>query len=150
MSPLSSAITKLETQVEALFNLTQRASARFRFLKPMLDNRKLIDRTESEKKGVGFTQLRSWLYWSLVLELSKLCRDTDERSPSIHAIRKKLANDAALVQALEDTYAKNNREMFDEAALRTEFRNIWKRFERPLTRCSAGASLAATELFETS
>jgi hypothetical protein len=130
MCPLPSAIAKLETQVEALFNLTQRASARFRFLKPMLDNRKLIECIESENKGVGFTQLRSWLYWSLVLELSKLCRDNDKRSPSIHAIRKKLANDAALVQALEDKYAKNTREMFDEAALRAEFRNICKKFEK--------------------
>ena len=79
-----------------------------------------------------------------------MCHDNDERSPSIHAIRKRLANDASLVQALEDKYARNNREMFDEAALRTEFRNIWKRFERPLTRCSAGASLAATRRFATS
>ena len=130
MSSLSSAIAKLESEVEALFNLTQRASARFHFLKPMLDNRKLIDRIESENKGEGFNQLRSWLYWALVLELSKLCRDNDERSPSIHAIRNRLANDAALVQALEDKYAKNNREMFDEATLRAEFRNICERFEK--------------------
>jgi hypothetical protein len=127
---MQEAIAKLESQVEALFNLTLRASARFHFLKPMLDNRKLIDRIESENKGEGFNQLRNWLYWGLVLELSKLCRDSDKRSPSIHAIRKKLANDDALVQGLEDKYARNNREMFDEAALRAEFRNICKRFEK--------------------
>ena len=96
----------------------------------MLDNKTLIDRIESENKGVGFTQLRSWLYWGLVLELSKLCRDSDERSPSIHAIRNKLTNDDdTLLQALEDKYAKNNW-VADEATLRAEFQSIWKRFEK--------------------
>jgi AbiU2 len=138
MIPRSADITKLESEVEALFNLTLRASARFRFLKPMLDNRKLIDRIELEGKGEGFNQLRNWLYWGLVLELSKLCRDNDTRSPSIYAIRERLANDASLVQTLEDKYAKANRQMFEEAELRAEFRKIYKRFEKGADEMLAG------------
>src|SRR6266487_1809879 len=113
---MQEAIVKLESQVEALLSLTVSAFQRFRFLKPMLDNRKLHDRIEKENKGAGFNQLRNWLYWSLVLELAKLCHDNgkQKRPPSIYAIREKLRKNRALVQALEDKYAKNNREM-DEA-----------------------------------
>jgi hypothetical protein len=58
------AIKKLESQVEALFTLTLNAFVRFRFLRPMLDNRKLLDRVEQENKADGFNRLRNWLYWS--------------------------------------------------------------------------------------
>jgi len=118
---MEDAIKKLESQVEALFTLTLNATVRFRFLRPMLDNRKLLDRIEQENRAAGFSKLRNWLYWALVLELAKLCHDNgkQKRAPSIYAIREKL-KDPELVQALEDKYAKNNREMAESEELRKE------------------------------
>jgi AbiU2 len=140
---MEDAIKKLESQVEALFTLTLNAFGRFRFLRPMLDNRKLLDRIEQENKADGFNRLRNWLYWALVLELAKLCHDNgkQKRAPSIYAIREKLKN-PELVQALEDKDAKNNREMAESAELRKEFRTICTRFcenaDRMLSEAVAG------------
>jgi hypothetical protein len=127
---MQEAIAKLESQVEALLTLTLWAFERFRFLQPMLNNRQLLDRIERENKGAGFNQLRNWLYWSLVLELAKLCHDngSQKRAPSIYAIRQKFDSNPAIVQAIEDKYAKNNREIADANQLREEFRTIYARF----------------------
>jgi hypothetical protein len=127
---MKEAVAKLESRVEALLTLTLQAFERFRFLQPMLDNRQLLDRIERENKGAGFNQLRNWLYWSLVLELSKVCHDngSQRRPPSIYAIRQKFGSNPTIVQALEDKYAKNNREIFEADQLRAEFRNIYAKF----------------------
>jgi AbiU2 len=132
---MQEAIANLESQVEALLSLTLSAFERFCFLQPMLDNRQLLDRIEQEKKGAGFNRLRAWLYWSLVLELAKLCHDNgkQKRAPSIYAIREKLSN-PALLQALEDKYAKNNRELADADTLRAEFRTLYARFSESADR----------------
>jgi AbiU2 len=123
------AIKKLEPQVEALFTLTLNAFVRFRFLRPMLDNRELLDRIEQENKAVGFNQLRNWLYWGLVLELAKLCHDNvkQKRAPSIYAIRKKLSN-RTVVKALRDNYANRGREVADANEAKREFSIIYRRF----------------------
>jgi AbiU2 len=140
---MEDAIKKLESQVEALFMLTINAFGRLRFLRPMLDNRKLLDRIEQENRAGGFSKLRNWLYWALVLELAKLCHDNgkQKRAPSIYAIREKLKN-PELVQALEDKYAKNNRGMAESEELTKEFRTIYRRFcenaDRMLSEAAAG------------
>jgi hypothetical protein len=110
----------------------------------MLNNRRLLDRIEREEKGAGFTQLRNWLYWALVLELAKLCHDNgkQKRAPSIYAIRKKLSN-RAVVKALRDNYASRGREMADANELKTEFSIIYRRFCKTadrmlLTRVAGG------------
>src|SRR5260370_31511865 len=36
-----------------------------------------------EAKGIGFRQLRNWLYWAFIQELSQICCDSDERSPCV-------------------------------------------------------------------
>jgi hypothetical protein len=141
---MQDTIAKLESQIEALQSLTLSAFERFWFLQPMLDDRQLLDRIEQQNKGAGLNQLRNWLYWSLVLELAKLCHDNDKqkRPPSIYAVREKLS-DPVLVQALEDKYAKSNREMADADALRAEFRTIYARFceraDRMLSEHVAGS-----------
>jgi hypothetical protein len=83
--PMNERIAKLEAEVEALFDLTIRAHVRFIFLRPMLADQQLRDRIGKEAKAIGFQQLRDWLYWDLVQELSKICSDKEAKSPSIAA-----------------------------------------------------------------
>ena len=87
---MNEQIGKLEAEVEALFDLTIRAYARFIFLRPMLTDQRLHDRIGKEAKAIGFQHLRSWLYWGLVQELTKICSDKDPRSPSIAVVTQKL------------------------------------------------------------
>jgi hypothetical protein len=68
---MNEEVAKLEAEVEALFNLTMRAYEKFIFLRPMLTNQELHDRIGREAKAIGFRQLRNWLYWDLVQELSR-------------------------------------------------------------------------------
>src|SRR5438128_8066125 len=98
---MSEQFTRLEGEVEALFDLTLRAYARFIFLRPMLDNKKLHDRISKEAKEIGFQQVRNWLYWALVQELAKICADKDPRSPSIMAMTQTL-KDPNLRKQLEE------------------------------------------------
>ena len=61
---MNEQITKLEAEIEALFNLTLRAYARYIFLRPMLVDQSLHDRISQQAKANGFERLRSWLYWA--------------------------------------------------------------------------------------
>jgi hypothetical protein len=122
-------ISKLEGEVEALFDLTIRAYARFIFLRPMLRNQELLDRVGEEAKATGFRRLRNWLYWSLVQELTKICSDNDPRSPSIATVTRKL-KDLRLRKHLEDKYVRKNREMEEAAELRASFKQVYADYER--------------------
>jgi hypothetical protein len=125
---MNEQITKLEAEVEALFDLTIRAYARFIFLRPMLANQELLDRIRKEAKGVGFRRLRDWLYWGLVQELSKICYDKDPRSPSIARMTREL-KDVQLLDQLEKKYVKNNRDM-GEAEVRDSFNRAYSDYHR--------------------
>ena len=118
-------IKKLEAEVDALQTLTMRAYGRFIFLRPMLTDQKLHDRINREGKVVSFEQLRYWLYWGLVQELSKICSDSDPRSPSISRMTEKLKDNDHLRKQLEEKYVKNNRELGEgelgAAQLRADF-----------------------------
>src|SRR6266404_577622 len=122
-------IAKLEAEVDSLLELTIRANDRYIFLRPMLANRHLNDRVDATRQGRGFDRLRNWLYWALVQELIKICSDNDPRTPCIAKMRAAL-RDAVTLKALEDKYSKNNREMADEAELRSEFQRIYRHFEQ--------------------
>ena len=122
-------IAKLEVEVEALFDLTLRAYGRFIFLRPMLRNQELLDRIGKEARAIGFRRLRNWLYWSVVQELTKICSDTDVRSPSIATVTRKL-KDVRLRKQLEDKYVKNNREMGEAEELRASFNQAYADYER--------------------
>jgi len=124
---MNEQIGKLEAEVEALFDLTIRAYARFIFLRPMLTDQRLHDRIGKETKAIGFQHLRSWLYWGLVQELTKICSDKDPRSPSIAVVTQKL-KDIELRKQLEEKYVKNNREM-GEARLRASFNKSYSDYE---------------------
>lgn len=121
-------IAKLEAEVEALFDLTIRAYARFIFLRPMLADQDLHDRIGKQAKAIGFRQLRSWLYWSLVQELAKICSDKDPRSPSIIRLTNKL-KDVKLRKRLEAKCLKNNREMGEEP-VRISFNEAYEDFQK--------------------
>jgi hypothetical protein len=121
-------IAKLEAEVEALFDLTIRAYARFIFLRPMLANQELHDRIGREAKAIGFQQLRNWLYWGLVQELAKICSDKDPKSPSIIRLMQKLKN-MELRKRLEAKCLKNNREMGEES-IRGSFREAYEDFQK--------------------
>jgi len=124
---MNEQIAKLEAEVEALFDLTIRVYERFIFLRPMLTNHELHDRIGREAKGIGFRQLRNWLYWGLVQELIKICSDKDPRSPSIATVTQKL-KDIELRKQLEEKYVKNNREM-GEARLRAFFNKAYSDYK---------------------
>jgi AbiU2 len=98
---------KLEAEVEALQTLTIRAYQRFIFLRPMLANQELQNRINGEGKVRAFEQLRYWLYWGLVQQLSNICSDRDERSPSITTVTRKLKDDVNLRKQLEKKWVKN-------------------------------------------
>jgi len=125
---MNDRIAKLEAEVEALFDLTLRAYARFMFLRTMLANQALNDRISKQAKAIGFRQLRSWLYWALVQELAKICSDRDPRSPSIAAVTRKL-KDVGLRKQLEQKCVKNNREM-GEAEVRASFNQAYSDYEQ--------------------
>jgi hypothetical protein len=107
VAAMNEQIAKLEAEVEALSNLTIRASKRFIFLRPMLANQELLDRIGKEEKAVGFRRLRNWLYWGLVQELSNICSDEDKRkrSFSIKTVTRKL-KDVQLRNHLEEKWLK--------------------------------------------
>jgi hypothetical protein len=126
--PMHERIAKLEAEVEALFNLTLRAYARFIILRPMLANQELHDRISKEAKGIGFRRLRDWLYWGLVQELTKICSDKDPRSPSIAALTRKL-KDTQLRNQLEEKCVTNNREI-GEAQIRASFNDAYSDYNR--------------------
>jgi hypothetical protein len=133
-------ISRLEGEVEALFDLTLRAYARFIFLRPMMRNQDLLDRIGKQTKGVGFRRLRNWLYWALVHELAKICSDKDPRSPSIAKMTRKL-KDAELRTQLEAKCLKNNREMGEEpvrASFNEAYEDFQKRAEEMLSSQSVG------------
>jgi hypothetical protein len=138
--PMNERIAKLEAEVEALFDLTIRAYARFIFLRPMLTDQELHDRIGKEAKAIGFQRLRDWLFWGLVQELSKICSDNDPRSPSIATVTQKL-KDVQLRNQLEQKCVKNNREM-GEAEVRDSFNCAYsdylKRAEEMLSSDSVG------------
>jgi AbiU2 len=112
-------IAKLEGEVEGLVDLTLRAYERFIFLRPMLINQELLDRIGKEGKAIGFKRLRSWLYWSLVQDLAKICSDKDPMSPSIITVTQKL-KDVPLRKQLGAKCVHKNREM-GEATVRASF-----------------------------
>ena len=137
---MNERIRKLEAEVEALFDLTIRAYARFIFLRPMLSSQELHDRIGKEAKAIGFQQLRGWLYWGLVQEVAKICSDKDPRSPSIMTVTQKL-KEVELRKQLEEKCVKNNREM-GEADVRTAFDRAYSdyltRAEQMLSSHSVG------------
>lgn len=134
-------IAKLEAEVEALFDLTIRAYARFIFLRPMLVDQELHNRIGKEAKAIGFQQLRSWLYWGLVQELAKICFDKDTRSPSIMRLTEKL-KDVELRNQLEAKCLKSNREMGEEpvrVSFNEAYEDFQKRAEEMLSTHSVGS-----------
>ncbi len=137
---MNERIVRLEAEVEALFDLTIRAYARFIFLRPMLTNQELHDRIEKERKAIGFERLRSWLYWGLVQDLTKICSDNDPRSPSIATVTRKL-KDVQLRKQLQQKCVNNNREMGEadvQAAFNQAYSDYKQRAEEMLSSHSVG------------
>ena len=137
-------------KLEALFDLMTRAYQRFSFLRTMMTDQELHDRINKEKKVIGFERLRLWLYWSLVQQLSNICSDRDDRSPSIATVTEKLKNDQ-LRKQLEEKSVKKNREM-GEAEIRADFNRVYsdyvRRAEEMLSSRSVGGyKKIATSLF---
>jgi hypothetical protein len=93
----------------------------------MMINQQLIDRIKNEARGIGFRQLRDWLYWALILEIRKICSDKNEQTPCISKVRVAL-EESETIKALEDKYVKSGREIAPKAQLRSEFRGIYSRF----------------------
>lgn len=78
------------------------------FLRPMRVNLELIARHAPPRRA-GFEQLRTTLYWSLVLEIMKLTADEDRRSrtASIPVIMRQLKRDRELRNYLMRLYSRS-------------------------------------------
>jgi hypothetical protein len=139
---MNKQIKRLEAEVEALRILTIRAYQRFIFLHPMLTNQELLNRINREEKGSAFQQLRYWLYWGLVQQLSNICSDRDDRSLSITTVTRRLKDDVHLRKQLGNKWIKNIRE-FGEAEVRADFDRAYsdylQRAEEMLSSRSVGA-----------
>ena len=98
-------IAKLDGEVESLLTLLLRAYGQFLFFRPMMVNEKLIQRMSLQKKGVGFRQLRDWLYWGFVQQIVNLCLDPDDRTPSIRKLRREL-EDEGVLKTLKEKYSR--------------------------------------------
>jgi AbiU2 len=149
-------IDKLEAEVESLLGLLMGAYAQFLFLRPMMVNEHLIKRIALQEKGVGFRQLRDWLYWGFIQEIVKLCQDPDDRTPSIRKLRKVLEDETTL-QALKEKYSRrsppqiegvdqriiNHFQKQEESELRLEFDETYRRFRKSSAELLSSDALAA-------
>lgn len=136
-------IAKLQAQVKSLLDLLIRAYGQFLFLRPMMVNPNLIERISSQEKGVGFRQLREWLYWGFIQEIVKVCLDTGEKTPSIRDLTAAL-EDKQTLQILKDKYSRRappkiegvEREIIDQlhkqeqSKLRAEFDETYEHFRK--------------------
>jgi hypothetical protein len=144
-------IAKLAAQVDSLLKLLVRAYAKFLFVRPMMINDGLIQTISAEERGACFRQLRDWLYWDFILELVKVCDDSDERTPSIRQLKEALAHDETL-RALKEKYSRRAPlegmdeetarylQQQEEQELRTEFDEVYARFQE-----NADAMLSSSE-----
>ena len=98
-------ITRLEGFVESLSVLLLRVYSQFLFVRPMMVNTTLIARFGGSSRTARFEQLRDVLYWTLILELVKLCDDRDVRTPSISRVLA-LLNDSDIVRFLERRFSR--------------------------------------------
>lgn len=130
---MKDTIHKLKAHVDALEDLTLRAFNRYLFLKPMLTSEPLIARINGENNSDYFERLRGWLYWGLVQELAKICRDKDQKSPSVSAIQRKLVEVPGLLTALEEKYIANPNGIGSEIERRSDFKLTYREFDRKAT-----------------
>jgi hypothetical protein len=116
------------------------------FLRPMLRNVDLIARMGGTPRRAGFEQLRTTLYWSVVLELMKLCGDRDTRTASVPSIIQELRDPAVrnvllkkhsrpgLPRMHEESYAQwRNHSSQERARLRRQFRDRYLRLRKNFT-----------------
>ena len=85
-------ITKIEAHTERLLNLLLGAHTVLAILRPMNIDEELVARLSRENRGAGFGAIRHVLYWNLVQELVKIVADKGDHVPSIHNLRKHLAD----------------------------------------------------------
>lgn len=148
-------IAKLKAEVNSLFDLVIRAYGQFLFLQPMMVNSRLHKRMESENKQTGFIQLRTWLYWSFIQELVKVCDDPDKRTPSIRKFREEL-DSANILRVLKERYSRRTwprvkgqdfeiakyLQKQEEAELRLAFDDVHDRFRASSAELIASDVLA--------
>ena len=89
---LKQQIAKLDAHVRKCFDLLLVAHTHYAILRPMLGNKKLLDRIGRENKNAGFDTIRFTLYWNLVQDLVKIVADKGDDVPSIHNFRKHFAD----------------------------------------------------------
>ena len=148
-------IAKLQAQVESLLGLLIRAYGHFFFLRPMMVNQKLIERISLQEKGVGFRQLRDWLYWGFIQEIVKVCLDTGDKTPSIRNLSTALKDEQTL-QTLKRKYSRrappkiegleqeiiDQLQKQDESELRLEFDETYERFRKTSAELLSSDALA--------
>jgi len=148
-------IAKLQAEVDSLLGLLIRAYGKFLFFRPMMLNEKLNERMSLQEKGIGFRQLREWLYWGFIQEIVKLCLDPDDRTPSIRKLKKALEDESTL-QALKQKYSRRappkiegldeqsirQLQKEEESELRSEFDETYRRFQNRSAELLSSDALA--------
>jgi hypothetical protein len=94
----------LARKVDSGFTVFLRAYALHLYVRPMMGNAGLIARYGTPERQAGFNELRNALYWTVILELTKICDDRDQRTPSIFNFRDAF-RDSRLLEQLEALYA---------------------------------------------
>jgi hypothetical protein len=148
-------IAKLEAEVKSLLGLLIRAYGQFLFLRPMMLNEKLLERISSQEKGIGFRQLRDWLYWGFIQEIVKICLDSADRTPSIRKLTEAL-QDQSTVEALKEKYSRGSPpeiegldqediqqlQKQEESELQSEFDETYRRFQNRSAELLSSQALA--------
>ena len=99
-------VQKLVAHTDTLLILLIKTYSQYLFLRPMMFNTELIVRYADPRKRTGFEHFRNTLYWTLVLEVVKLCDDSDSRSPSIAGLRRELSS-PEVEDILEERYSRS-------------------------------------------
>lgn len=116
------------------------------FLRPMLRNVELIARMGVTPRRPGFEQLRKTLYWTVVLELMKLCGDWDDRTASVPSIMREVRDPGVrkvllkkqsrpgLPRMERETYAQWRKlSSLERARLRRRFQERYLRLRKSFT-----------------
>lgn len=96
---LKGQLKKLEGQAEHLLDGVIWLKERYAVLRPMLEQA-VIKSHGAGKKRFAFITIQKVLFFSCVLDVAKLCKDADDRTPSMQKIMNTITDNQPLLQEL--------------------------------------------------
>lgn len=102
---MTAQIKKIQAHAEHLLKGFLILRERYEMLVPMLFDADVIKNHGTQTKYRGFICIKNNLFLFCCQDISKLCLDNDDKSPSIKTIVSRLQSQPALLKKLEDQYA---------------------------------------------